>query len=129
MERIAREVCGVTDGLIRLAEAGREGTGETSARPTALSLSVGGRKVLRVRAGEMHLRFGTFIGPGASRKGSDRRRTVRVIFLWSIKLRAPVAIRATGALFFGNATSPSSFPSSIPNPIEIPNQEKNQHER
>ena len=74
MDRIAREVYAVTDGLIQLAEAGREGAGETTVRPTALSLSVGGRKVLRVRAGEMHLRFGTFIGPGASRKGSDRGR-------------------------------------------------------
>ena len=74
MERIGREVYAVTDGLIQLAEAGREGTRAKAVRPTALSLSVGGRKVLRVRAGEMHLRFGTFIGPGASRKGSDRGR-------------------------------------------------------
>ena len=84
MERISREVYAVTDGLIQLAETGlaetgREETGreETQAkavRPIELSLSVGGRKVLQVRAGEMHLRFGTFIGPGASRKGSDRGR-------------------------------------------------------
>ena len=64
----------VTDGLIQLAETGREETRAKAVRSTALSLSVGGRKVLRVRAGEMHLRFGTFIGPGASRKGSDRGR-------------------------------------------------------
>ena len=74
MERIGREVYAVTDGLIQLAEAGREGTRAKAVRPIALSLSVGGRTVLRVRAGEMHLRFGTFIGPGASRKGSDRGR-------------------------------------------------------
>ena len=79
MERIAREVYAVTDGLIQLAETGlaetgREETQAKAVRPIELSLSVGGRKVLRVRAGEMHLRFGTFIGPGASRKGSDRGR-------------------------------------------------------
>ena len=79
MERIGREVYAVTDGLIQLAETGlaetgREDTQAKAVRPIELSLSVGGRKVLRVRAGEMHLRFGTFIGPGASRKGSDRGR-------------------------------------------------------
>ena len=74
MERISREVYAVTDGLIQLAETGREETRAKAVRPIELSLSVGGRTVLRVRAGEMHLRFGTFIGPGASRKGSDRGR-------------------------------------------------------
>ena len=74
MERIGREVYAVTDGLIQLAEAGREGTRAKAVRPIALSLSVGGRTVLRVRAQEMHLRFGTVIGPGASQKGSDGRR-------------------------------------------------------
>ena len=74
MERIGREVYAVTDGLIQLAEAGREETRAKAVRPIALSLWVGGCNVLRVRTGEMHLRFGTFIGPGASRKGSDGRR-------------------------------------------------------
>ena len=79
MERISREVYAVTDGLIQLAETGlaetgREDTQAKAVRPIELALSVGGRKVLQVRAGEMHLRFGTFIGPGASRKGSDRGR-------------------------------------------------------
>ena len=74
MERIGREVYAVTDGLIRLAEAGREETRAKAVRPIELSLWVGGCNVLRVRTGEMHLRFGTFIGPGASRKGSDGRR-------------------------------------------------------
>ena len=68
MDRIAREVCAVTDGQIRLTEAGREGAGETTVRPTALSLSVGGRKVLQVTAREMHIRRGTVIGPRAPRK-------------------------------------------------------------
>ena len=79
MERIGREVYAATDGLIQLAETGlaetgREETRAKAVRPIALSLSVGGRTVLRVRAQEMHLRFGTVIGPGASQKGSDGRR-------------------------------------------------------
>ena len=74
MERIGREVYAVTDGLIQLAEAGREGTRAKAVRPIALSLSVGGRTVFRFTAQEMHLRFGTVIGPGASQKGSDGRR-------------------------------------------------------
>ena len=74
MERIGREVYAVTDGLSRLAEAGREGTGETTARPTVLSVSVGGRKVLQIRAEEMHLRVRTIIGIGTPQKGSDGRR-------------------------------------------------------
>ena len=73
-ERIAGEVLAVTDGLIQLAEAGREGTRAKAVRPIALSLSVGGRTVFRFTAQEMHLRFGTVIGPGASQKGSDGRR-------------------------------------------------------
>ena len=73
MERIGREVYAVTDGLIQLAEAGRAETVREeprakAVRPIAWSLSVGGRNVLRVRAGEMRLRFGTCIGLGASRK-------------------------------------------------------------
>ena len=73
MERIGREVYAVTDGLIQLAEAGRAEAGREeprakAVRPIAWSLSVGGRNVLWVRAGEMRLRFGTCIGLGASRK-------------------------------------------------------------
>ena len=74
MERISREVHAVTDGLIQLAEAVREESGETAARPTALSLSVGGRNVLQIRAEEMHLRFRTIIGIRTPQKGSDARR-------------------------------------------------------
>ena len=68
MERIGREVYAVTDGLIQLAEAGKQEIRAKAVRPIAWSLSVGGRDVLRVKAGEMHLRFGTVIGPGTSRK-------------------------------------------------------------
>ena len=74
MERIGREVYAVTDGLIQLAEAGRGESGETSARPIALSLSVGGRNVLQVRTRELRLRFRTISGIGTPQKRSDGRR-------------------------------------------------------
>ena len=69
MERISREVYAVTDDLIHMAEAVREESCETAARPIALYLSVGGRNVLQVRTREMHLRFRTIIGIGTSSKG------------------------------------------------------------
>ena len=74
MERISREVYAVTDGLIRLDVPVGDETSQKAARPIALYLSVGGRNVLQIRAEEMHLRFRTVIGPGASQKGSDGRR-------------------------------------------------------
>lgn len=58
MERIAAEVLAVTDGQIRLDAADEEGTEKGSARPLVLSLTVGGRNILQVRAEEMHVRFG-----------------------------------------------------------------------
>ncbi len=73
MGRIAHEVEAVTDGLIRMGAAAGEETGKEPARPEVLSLSVGGRNVAQIRAKEMHLRFGTFIGAGPSRKESDER--------------------------------------------------------
>ena len=74
MERIGREVYAVTDGLIQLAEAGREETRAKAVRPIEWSLSVGGRNVLRVSTREMHLRVRTIIGIGTPQKGSDGRR-------------------------------------------------------
>ena len=74
MERIGREVYAVTDGLIRLAEAGREETRAKAVRPIELSLWVGGCNVLQIRAEEMHLRVRTIIGIGTPQKGSDGRR-------------------------------------------------------
>ena len=61
MERIAAEVLAVTDGQIRLdtATAEAEENCARPARPPVLSLSVGGRNVLKVRAREMRLRIGT----------------------------------------------------------------------
>ena len=63
MERIAAEVLAVTDGQIRL-DGAEEGTGKRPARPLALSLSVGGRKILQVRGEEMQVRFRSRIGSG-----------------------------------------------------------------
>ena len=74
MERIGREVYAVTDGLIRLAEAGREETRAKAVRPIELSLWVGGCNVLQIRAEELHLRVRTIIGIGTPQKGSDGRR-------------------------------------------------------
>ena len=64
MERIAAEVRAVTDGQIRLAEAAEEETEKGSARPLVLSLSVGGRNIIKVRAKEIHLGFGTGFDTG-----------------------------------------------------------------
>ena len=74
MECIGREVYAVTDGLIQLAEAGREETRAKAVRPMELALSVGGRNVVRFKTGEMHLRVRTIIGIGTPQKGSDGRR-------------------------------------------------------
>ena len=74
MDRIAREVAAVTDGLIQLDVPAGEKTRAEIERPSTLSLSVGGRNVLRVSAGEMHLRVRTIIGIGTPQKGSAGRR-------------------------------------------------------
>lgn len=74
MERIAREVAAVTDGLIRLAGTVEEESCVMRTRSTALSLRVGGLNLIRVSAREMYLRLGPFAGPGTFRKGSEIRR-------------------------------------------------------
>ena len=64
MERIAAEVLSVTDGQIRLDVDVEREIGKRPARSPVLSLSVGGYKVLEVRAEEMQVRFGSRIGSG-----------------------------------------------------------------
>ena len=61
MERIAAEVLAVTDGQIRLDTAAAEAEEDHTrrGRPRVLSLSVGGRNILEVRAREIRLRIGT----------------------------------------------------------------------
>ncbi len=63
MERIAAEVLAVTDGQIRLDAAAGE-IGARPGRPSVLSLTIGGRKVLQVRAERTHLRIWNRIGSG-----------------------------------------------------------------
>ena len=64
MERIAAEVLSVTDGQIRLDVDVEREISKRPARSPVLSLSVGGYKVLEVRAEEMQVRFGSRIGSG-----------------------------------------------------------------
>ncbi len=71
LERIAAEVLAVTGGQLRLDAPVGEETNERPARPPVLSLSVGGRSLLQVRAKEMRLRVETLTGTRASR---NRRR-------------------------------------------------------
>ena len=65
MDRIAAEVLAVTDGQIRLDTAAEERNCIRPGRPAVLSLSVGGYKVLEVRAEELQVRFGNRVGSGA----------------------------------------------------------------
>ena len=74
MERIAAEVLAVTDGQIRLDAPVEEENRTRPVRPLVLSLSVGGRSLVQVRAKEMRLRLETRTGTGASRKGSRKCR-------------------------------------------------------
>ena len=74
MDRICREVCAVTDGLIRLG-----GTRETAARtpavrPITKSPAPSGLGLIHIRAREVRLPQGIIIGPDKPRKESNRRR-------------------------------------------------------
>ena len=72
-ERICREVCAVTDGLIRLGEAREEEAPARTARPVTKSPAPSGLVLIHVRAREVRFRRGTIIGPGKPRKRSDGR--------------------------------------------------------
>lgn len=74
MERIAAEVLAVTDGQIRLDAAEGEENHTKPMRPLVMSLTVGGRSLLQVRAKEMRLRLETRTGTGTSRKESRKCR-------------------------------------------------------
>ena len=74
MERVAREVEAVTDGSIRLAETVEGESHGMSEMSTALSLTVGGLRLIRVSAREMRLRLGPGVGPEAARKRSSSGR-------------------------------------------------------
>ena len=67
MDRIAREVAAVTDGLIRLDESEEGEIVGRTVGPIALSLRVAGRNILHIRAQEVGLRRVKVIGIGAPR--------------------------------------------------------------
>lgn len=74
MKRIAIEVAAVTDGLIQLAATVEDEVRVATSQPVALSITIGGRNALEVSAGNINLRFGPLISPGASRKRSRSGR-------------------------------------------------------
>ncbi len=74
MHRIAHEVEAVTDGLIRLDAPAVGETEDNATQPLVLSLSIGGRNLIHVRAREVRLRRGTVIRLEVPGRGSDGRR-------------------------------------------------------
>ena len=73
-DRIRREVCAVTDGLIRLGEAREDKARARTARPITKSPAPSGPVLIHVRAREVRFRRGIIIGPGKPRKRGDRRQ-------------------------------------------------------
>ena len=72
-DRICREVCAVTDGLIRLGEVREEEAREKAARPVAKSPAPSVPVLIHVRAREVRFRRGTIIGPRKPRRRIDGR--------------------------------------------------------
>ena len=71
-DRIRREVCAVTDGLIRLGEAREEEAPEKAPRPVARAPVPSGPVLIQVRAREVRFRRGIIIGPGKARKARKK---------------------------------------------------------
>ena len=72
-DRLCREVCAVTDGLIRLREAWEEKPRAKAARPTTKPPTPSGLELIHVRAREVRFRRGTITGPDKPRRRSDGR--------------------------------------------------------
>ena len=72
-DRIGREVCAVTDGMIRLGEAG-EAAWTRTVRPIARSPAPSGRTLIHIRARGVHFRRGISTDPEGPRKRSDGHR-------------------------------------------------------
>ena len=70
-DRLCREVCAVTDGLIRLGEAREQGAPAKAARPTTKPTSPSGLELIHIRAREVRFRRGTITGPRKPRRQSD----------------------------------------------------------
>ena len=68
VDRIAREVAAVTDGLIRLGDSGGEEIVGKTGGPVTLTLRVGGRNIVHIRTQEVRLR-----GDSAIRLREPRR--------------------------------------------------------
>ena len=73
IDRLCREVCAVTDGLIRLGEAREQEASARAARPATKSPSPSGLELIHIRAREVHFRRGTITGPRKPRIRSDGR--------------------------------------------------------
>ena len=72
-DRIRREVCAVTDGLIQLGEAWEQEARARAARPFIKSPAPSGPVLIHVRAREVRFRRGTITGHGKPRERSDGR--------------------------------------------------------
>ena len=73
IDRICREVCAVTDGLIQLDEEWEEEARAKAARPATKSPSPSGLELIHVRAREVRFRRGIIVGPEKPRRRGDRR--------------------------------------------------------
>ncbi len=71
-DRIRREVCAVTDGLIRLGAAQEEAPAR-AVRPVAKSPAPSRLVLIHVRARQVRFRRGSIIGPEKPRRRSDGR--------------------------------------------------------
>ena len=73
IDRIGREVCAATDGLIRLSETPEENARAKAAGPATKPPSPSGLELIHIRAREVHFRRGTITGPKKPRIRSDGR--------------------------------------------------------
>ena len=70
-DRLCREVCAVTDGLIQLGEAREEEARARAARPFTRSPAPSRMELIHVRAREVRFRRGIITGPRKPRRRSD----------------------------------------------------------
>ncbi len=71
-DRIDREVCAVTDGMIRLGEAREVEAPAKAARPVTKSPAPSGPELIHIRAREVRFLRGIITGPGKARKARKR---------------------------------------------------------
>ena len=72
-DRLCREVCAVTDGLIRLGEAREDKARAKAAKPATNSPAPSGLELINVRAREVRFLRGIITRPGKPGRRSDRR--------------------------------------------------------